>query len=565
MADYPVRDGEGKVLVPMAAALDTKKPAFQFGAGTFPVRDGLGNVQVAKPEGAVTLAERYKRVVIVGASLEFAMYGYDLATPHADATNALNNGLPVYGACTSGETISQLIDNVQAAVAAYPAVGDTLFVIHPTGNNVTNSIEYASRSAAELNAIRADLNAFLDAFGAHLPHVMPVLSSFRTYVQRGYAQREIFNGQQKGSKPFNDNVFLPIYQARTRSIWRYADGTDPFCFYDYTRNNFLTIISDDGVHFATGQSVTVRNEEMRRLRLWLAGTPDIQITPAIVDPPQPVVVKQPSIVPASGAIGTLYTLTPAVFTGTPAPTITGTLTQNGVNVTGQIVNGQFTSTAEGPLVYTSTGQNAVGTASAEAKAVNLAVAPPVGVFVNFVSTQTARPGLNQIDGRPIANASGIGPFALIDVTGAASGISYSITRQGGGVFTSAGMNAATNEAAAPAWDGTSIYCLDVLDDVLYIPYGSGGAPGMIGVHTLSGLVPNASYNVHFVASRATTGTYTTRMSQGGVVVDIDPLANPPQADRTAVMVANASGVLEFTQTPLGTFSYLCGFSISRVP
>ena len=109
------------------------------------------------------------------------MYGTSLTTPNTWATQSLNNGLPVYGYATSGVRTRALITNVNEAVAAFPVVGETLFLVHPTGNDVTGNLEYSQRSAAELDGLRTDLNDFLDAFGAHLPNVMPILSSFRAY------------------------------------------------------------------------------------------------------------------------------------------------------------------------------------------------------------------------------------------------------------------------------------------------------------------------------------------------------------------------------------------------
>ena len=278
-ADYPVRNGEGDIIV-----------AWPHNPGPdYPVFDGNGQVIIAVPyEGyGRDPGPDYQRVVVIGASLEYSMYLNNLETPFATATNELGMGIPVYGCATSGARTRALIANVQQAVAAFPAVGETLFLVHPTGNDITSSLEYSQRSPAQLDALRLDLNDFLDAFGAHLPHVVPILSSFRSYTGRGYGAREIYNAQEKGSKPFNDNVFGPIYQARTRSRWRYANGGDMICFYDMTRNDFETYLQADGIHFTWPGVTGIRAEQLRRLRLWLTGTPAAQLVPDPVDPPPP--------------------------------------------------------------------------------------------------------------------------------------------------------------------------------------------------------------------------------------------------------------------------------------
>lgn len=93
----------------------------------------------------------------------------------------------------------------------------------------------------------------------------------------------------------------------------------------------------------------------------------LQLTPGTS---QPSILFGGSIAPATGPVGTVYTLTPPVADGSPLPTVTLTLLlQNGVDVTSLVASGQFTSTASGPLdaLWTATngvGSDATSTASA---------------------------------------------------------------------------------------------------------------------------------------------------------------------------------------------------------
>ena len=75
----------------------------------------------------------------------------------------------------------------------------------------------------------------------------------------------------------------------------------------------------------------------------------------------PSILVAGSISPATGPVGTVYTLTPPVADGAPAPTVSLTLLlQNGVDVTASVSGGLFTSTASGPLEATWTATNGVG-------------------------------------------------------------------------------------------------------------------------------------------------------------------------------------------------------------
>jgi len=75
----------------------------------------------------------------------------------------------------------------------------------------------------------------------------------------------------------------------------------------------------------------------------------------------PSILVAGSISPSTGPVGTVYTLTPPVADGAPAPTVSlTTLFQNGVDVTASVSSGLFTSTASGPLDATWTATNGVG-------------------------------------------------------------------------------------------------------------------------------------------------------------------------------------------------------------
>ena len=80
-------------------------------------------------------------------------------------------------------------------------------------------------------------------------------------------------------------------------------------------------------------------------------------TAAATQSTAPSTTTAPTLTPTTGTVGTVFTMTNGTYSGTTPINITRTLTQNGVNVTNQISNNAFTSTASGPLVLTVTASN----------------------------------------------------------------------------------------------------------------------------------------------------------------------------------------------------------------
>lgn len=96
----------------------------------------------------------------------------------------------------------------------------------------------------------------------------------------------------------------------------------------------------------------------------------------------PSYTNPPTISPASGPVGTVFTLDPGTVAGqpTPANTLIG-LTQNGVDRLAQVSGNTFTSTAAGPLVATWQATNGVSpNATAQATATITAAAQVPGVM-----------------------------------------------------------------------------------------------------------------------------------------------------------------------------------------
>lgn len=73
----------------------------------------------------------------------------------------------------------------------------------------------------------------------------------------------------------------------------------------------------------------------------------------------PRVISKPTMTPAFGPVGTLFTVTRGQYEGTEPITVTGILRLNGVDVTSQMVGNSYTSTATGSVLWTETTSNGV--------------------------------------------------------------------------------------------------------------------------------------------------------------------------------------------------------------
>lgn len=79
----------------------------------------------------------------------------------------------------------------------------------------------------------------------------------------------------------------------------------------------------------------------------------------------PAVMSQPSISPSSGAAGTIFTVTPATYSGSPAPLRAFRLLLGAVDVTSLMTGYTYTSDTAGTLTWEEFAVNAGGTATAD--------------------------------------------------------------------------------------------------------------------------------------------------------------------------------------------------------
>ncbi|MEC7263853.1 MAG: SGNH/GDSL hydrolase family protein, partial [Bacteroidota bacterium] len=186
---------------------------------------------------------QYDKVVVIGASIINYTYGQDLSTPNVTRTaewqaNGVN--VEVYGYGFPGYTINQIIPKVQTAMSTFTS--NTLFMIHIGGNDVSNTRPYNTATPAELQAISDNYDALIATIGpARLNDVIIMPITFREY-----GSNDVYNNQELGSLPYNQNILIPKILANTPAQIN-SDGNPIVDMYNFTRNNPETY-GLDGIH-----------------------------------------------------------------------------------------------------------------------------------------------------------------------------------------------------------------------------------------------------------------------------------------------------------------------------
>ena len=229
---------------------------------------------------AAVTAPSYQRMVVIGASQERDLFGNpSLTTQSADGTSDM--GFPVYSIAVSGTGITDTNGarkQIADALAQWSTPGETLFLIGSVSGNPITAVIAGGLSDAEADAIASDYNSMLDLFGAHLPHVHALQTSFRSYTNHGFSGSQLFDNPDLGSANLNDRL-TPIFQSRLNQSLYYANGDSMVDWYDLTRNNYATWIRD-GIHHTTALLPTIRQTLTSRLRAAIEGNPPAAVVPA---------------------------------------------------------------------------------------------------------------------------------------------------------------------------------------------------------------------------------------------------------------------------------------------
>lgn len=506
----------------------------------------------------------YQRMVVIGASQEADLFGLaSTTTPSPDASQEM--GIPVYSLAVSGVRIDGSPNagrnQIANALSTWPTPGETLFLIGSIAGNDITAVIAGGLSDAEADAIATAYNSMLDLFGAHLPHVHGLQTSFRSYTNHGFSGSQLFDNPDLGSANLNDRL-TPIFQSRLNQSLYYANGDSMVDWYDLTRNNYATWIRD-GIHHTTALLPTIRQTLTSRLRAALEGNPPAAVVPA-ARPALAALIATASAPNAtvgtaySYAAGRLFNLWDAPYTvaGLPA---WATLSRDAL---GQFtITGTPTEAASLSIAIDATVAGVTRT-STISMAVDAAGAGPVYPLsiINFHNGPSTAVGNNNLNGT--SSSVQLSLATVLDVDGGATGLSFEITPPQG-----AAIGSTTDPAIGGGNTGRTnlpAYSRQLLSGQITAGFYYVTATPILPM-VLSGAVAGATYEVGMVGSRAVTDARETTLRVQGTPTTWNAAEDPPQERRVTVQ-ADAQGRInmELEATGSSTFGYISGLSFRRL-
>ena len=222
-------------------------------------------------------------VVVIGASLMNSVYGKDLLTPNAAATQRLSallgRPMPVYGYATASSYFADGVQYYKDARAAFPKA---LIVMHSGGNNVSSTRPYSNLTQTQINNWQYTIqDLVMAAFGDK--RFYPMSLSFRAYGNPS-SDRSVFVNPDLGSKPFNEKILIPAF----KNYWDHSvdrlTGRPLMDFYRFILSDYENMLVADGVHLTTNGQQKVREWMMSRVADIILGNVISGIPERVYDP-----------------------------------------------------------------------------------------------------------------------------------------------------------------------------------------------------------------------------------------------------------------------------------------
>lgn len=261
----------------------------------------------------------FKRVVFVGASILGQSFGTgDLQrVPEVEALfSERGAAIEAYVHAVSGSDAGQIQTLLNEAMVAFPQ--DTLFFVHAGGNDVTDARPYPGAAAA----LTASLEGLADIAASRPGTVILSDLTFRDY------DGTTVQDEAAGSKPYNDTLYLPLFQARKADLLErayYDDGTPVSCLYEWSYANRATYLSADTIHPADPEGRAL-------LRNWLVE----RLTPLCLGQPAPAQEDRISLAPVTQSVDLFVEYGINTASGVNTPTL-ALATENA----GQVSEGPF--------------------------------------------------------------------------------------------------------------------------------------------------------------------------------------------------------------------------------
>ena len=508
-------------------------------------------------------------VVFIGASHEEFMFGNNyLTSPQGTATNhlkTLGHALPVYGHAKGGTRVNVAAQYYSEARAAYP---NALIVMQFGGNDVTAVRPYPGGE----DTIKAGLAALLTVAKGD-PNFYPASLTFRDYDDL------TFQDPSRGSKPYNENIFLPWIAANFPHAMG-AGGRPKIDNYRIVLQNFDAWLQADNIHMTGAGNDAFRKWYVERVADILNGVVPAEIPERVYVPPSPQApaVTKAASVSGGTTVGSVLTADPGTASGNPAATPAYQWDLDGTILTGE-TGKTYTRPATvgavpGVTVTWSNGVEPAATSRATAAAstaVVVAPEPEPGApyplsIINFTGetyTATYRVPHNEVFGNIVTVNPNPIP-QIVDVNNNPTGMALSVAYTGNPTISASAPGRGSNQngitTGLPSYAG-QLMSKEVVAGNAYV------TNGVTMVMDLSGMVPGASYEFGMVGSRGgvADARYTT-LTIGGVATTWNTTEATP-IERKVTVPADANGKMRIVlATQAGsTFAYLNGLSIQRVP
>lgn len=191
-----------------------------------------------------------KRLVVIGASIMGSIFGGSFTPTHSTYADKFDIDT-VLGNANGGKRFATIINNITDAVAS--DTNETFYMIHIGGNDVSGTRMFDTMPVETLERLQNEFRAVLEALAPLRGRFLISNISFRSYVDPELG-RDIFDNEEKGSKPYNDNIIEPML----RSYYPECFNENGFIFdlYNLTRNDFRSILGSDGIHLSgLGKSI----------------------------------------------------------------------------------------------------------------------------------------------------------------------------------------------------------------------------------------------------------------------------------------------------------------------
>lgn len=248
----------------------------------------------------------FSRVVFVGASIIEQTFGSDFTQRNSAVEDLFQDrgvAVEVYANAVGGSEALDVQTLLMEAMTTFTE--DTLFFVHAGGNNVTASRPYPG----DATALSEDLTGLIDIAATRPGSVILSDLTFRDYDATTAAD------EAAGTKPYNDNIYLPLFQARKADLMErayYDDGTPVSCLYEWSYANRSVYLSEDNVH-------PVDPEGRGLLQAWLAD----RLAPLCLGQPAPAQVERAVLAPEIGTVDIFieYGVDTAVGVNTPGFTL----------------------------------------------------------------------------------------------------------------------------------------------------------------------------------------------------------------------------------------------------